>query len=254
MLLVKLDTGFNIEVEFAIAPFHKRFFALLIDLALQFTYLWLGWRLMDAIFTVRWAREEWHVFVFFIPFMAYHLVFEIAMNGQSIGKKALGIKVMTLLGGEPSLSQYLIRWMFRIIDFPIFLIIAVSMGYITWITLLLVFAGLLCVIFTSKSQRIGDLIAGTFLIDLKNRTSWQDTVFREVEATYEPKYPQVMQLSDRDINTLKSIIESVKRKNDFELSVRIADRIKSKLKIESNEDSLDFLETLLKDYNYYSAN
>ena len=63
-----------------------------------------------------------------------------------------------------------------------------------------------------------------------------------------------MQLTDRDINTLKTIIQSVKRKNDYDLSMRIADRIKSKLKMESDQDSLDFLETLLKDYNYYSTN
>jgi hypothetical protein len=62
-----------------------------------------------------------------------------------------------------------------------------------------------------------------------------------------------MQLSDRDINTLKSIIESVKKRNDYELSVRIAERIKSKLKMDSEQDSLDFLQTLLKDYNYYST-
>ena len=67
-------------------------------------------------------------------------------------------------------------------------------------------------------------------------------------------YSQVMQLSDRDINTLKSIIQSVIKKNDYELSMKIADRIKSKLKIESDQDSLEFLQTLLKDYNYYSTN
>jgi hypothetical protein len=61
-------------------------------------------------------------------------------------------------------------------------------------------------------------------------------------------------LSDRDINTLKSIIETVKRKNDYDLSMKIADRIKSKLKMNSDQDSLDFLQTLLKDYNYYSTN
>jgi len=112
---------------------------------------------------------------------------------------------------------------------------------------------LLCVILTPRSQRIGDLVAGTILIDLKNRTSWEDTVFTQIESTYKPRYPQVMQLSDRDINTLKSIIESVKRKNDYELSMRIADRIRSKLKMDSEQDSLEFLETLLKDYNYYTS-
>ena len=179
------------------------------------------------------------------------------MNGQSVGKMVMGIKVMTLQGGQPSLSQYLIRWLFRIVDFPVFMILFVVFIPVTWSNVWMVplaFAGLISVILTPKSQRIGDLVAGTILIDLKNRTSWQDTVFTEVEATYQPRYPQVMQLSDRDINTLKSIIETVKRKNDYDLSMKIADRIKSKLRMDSNQDSLEFLQTLLKDYNYYSTN
>ena len=165
----------------------------------------------------------------------------------------MNIKVITAEGGQPTLGQYLIRWVFRLIDFPYWIPIAILWGQLPWWTLPITVAGLISIIFTPKSQRIGDLVAGTILIDLKNSTSWQDTVFTEIESTYQPRYPQVMQLSDRDINTLKSIIESVKKKNDYELSMRIADRIKSKLKMESDQDSLEFLQTLLKDYNYYST-
>ncbi|RYG46729.1 MAG: hypothetical protein EOO01_15780 [Chitinophagaceae bacterium] len=56
------------------------------------------------------------------------------------------------------------------------------------------------------------------------------------------------------INTLKSIIESVRKKNDHDLAFRISERIKAKLKMDSDQDPLDFLKTLLKDYNYYSSN
>ncbi len=44
-----------------------------------------------------------------------------------------------------------------------------------------------------------------------------------------------MKLSDKDINTLKSIIGTVKRKSDYDLSMRIQERIKSKLQIESDQ-------------------
>ena len=254
MLLVKLDTGFNIEVEFALSPFHRRFFAWVIDLTIQLVYLYLGSKLMNALTDFSWDSNFWPVVLFLLPFIFYHLISEVMMNGQSVGKMAMSIKVMTLQGGQPSVSQYLIRWLFRIIDFPVLLFLGALSGYITWWVILFLFAGLICTIVTPKSQRVGDLVAGTILIDLKNRTSWQDTVFTEVEATYQPRYPQVMQLSDRDINTLMNIIETVKKRNDFDLSLKIADRIKSKLKMQSDQDSLDFLQTLLKDYNYYSAN
>ncbi len=38
------------------------------------------------------------------------------MNGAALGK-ALRIQVITADGGQPSLSQYLIRWVFRLADF-----------------------------------------------------------------------------------------------------------------------------------------
>jgi hypothetical protein len=102
-----------------------------------------------------------------------------------------------------------------------------------------------CLIATPYSQRIGDVVAGTLLIDTRNRTSWEDTIFTELTDNYQPRYPQVMQLSDKDINTLKGIINSVRKKSDYDLSIRIAARIRSKLQIEDDQDSLDFLQTLL---------
>lgn len=175
------------------------------------------------------------------------------MNGRSPGKLALNLKVITEDGGQPTIGQYLIRWVFRPLDFPYWIIFASINGVLPWWCFPLGFSGVACVAYTSKSQRIGDIVAGTILIDLKKAASWEDTVFAELSETYKPRFPQVMQLSDRDINTLKSIIDTAKKKNDHALAKRIADRIKSKISIESDDYALDFLETLLLDYNYYSS-
>ena len=59
-------------------------------------------------------------------------------------------------------------------------------------------------------------------------------------------------MSDKDLNSLKMIIETVRKNKNHELAFRIAERIKSKLNIHADQDAIDFLETLLKDYNYYS--
>jgi hypothetical protein len=191
--------------------------------------------------------------LFGLPPIFYHLLCELLLNGQSIGKKAMSIQVITADGGHPSLSQYLIRWIFRLADFPVWLLPAVVYSALPWWCFIFIFSGIACVIMTPHSQRIGDLVAGTIIISTKTRTSWEDTVFTELENDYQPRFPQVMQLSDKDINTLKSIIETVRKKSDYDLSFRVGERIKSKLHIESEQDSLDFLETLLKDYNYYST-
>ena len=61
-----------------------------------------------------------------------------------------------------------------------------------------------------------------------------------------------MQMSDKDINSLKMIIETIKKNNNHDLSFP-AFHLKWKLNLQADQDSKDFLETLLKDYNYYSS-
>jgi uncharacterized RDD family membrane protein YckC len=252
-MIIKLDTGFNIEVEFPISPFGRRMLAWIIDVVVMVAYAYLGAKLLNFIFTDEWSSRKWATILFGFPMLFYHPVCEILFNGQSIGKKAMAIKVIAEDGGQPSISQYLIRWVFRTVDFPIWIFGMIAEGILPWWCSLFFFAGIGSVIMTEKSQRIGDLVAGTIMIDTKTTTSWQDTVFTELESTYQPKFPEVMRLSDKDINTLKGIIETVKRKSDYDMSMRIAERIKAKLVISSDLDSLDFLETLLKDYNYYTS-
>jgi uncharacterized RDD family membrane protein YckC len=250
MPLVKLDTGFNIEVEFAITPFHKRFLAWLIDFVILTAYYLFMSKLLNAAMS---GEKVWVYVLAGLPPLFYHLICEITMNGQTVGKKAMSIKVITLDGGQPSLSQYLIRWVFRLADFPVWILAPIVYHDLPWWCAIFLFGGMACVIATPHTQRIGDLIAGTIIIDTRTHTSWEDTVFTELENNYRPRFPQVMQLTDKDINTLKSIINTVAKKRDYDLSMRIGERIKSKLRIESDQDSLDFLETLLKDYNYYST-
>jgi uncharacterized RDD family membrane protein YckC len=249
MLPVKLDTGFNIEIDFQLAPFSKRLLAWILDIAIVIAYYLIG----SWIAGKSGIYQSWFWVLFSIPPLLYHLLCEIFLNGQSIGKKTVRIKVIAADGGQPSISQFLIRWLFRSIDLPVWLFGAVSYGALPWWCVIFIFGGLACIIASPHSQRIGDLIAGTILIDTRNRTSWEDTVFTEVEEDYHPRYPKVMQLTDKDINTLKGIINTVSKNGDYDLSMRIAERIRNKLDIPSDQDSLEFLQTLLKDYNYYST-
>ena len=62
-----------------------------------------------------------------------------------------------------------------------------------------------------------------------------------------------MQLSDRDINALKSILDTAKKRHDFDLAAQASEKIKNHLKIENSLSPFDFLEILLKDYNYLSG-
>lgn len=252
MLTVKLDTGFNIEIDFPISPFHRRMFAWCLDVLVMFLYGLLCSKLIELLPQKKLTGNQWLYILVGFPVLFYYPAMEILTNGQTIGKKILGIRVITLEGGQASISQYIIRWVFRLADFPVWIFGAIATGALPWYCSVLAFSGIACIIISDKSQRIGDIVAGTIVIFTRSKTSWQDTVFIELEADYKPRYPQVMQMSDKDINSLKMIIETIKKNNNHDLAFRIAERIKWKLNLQADQDSKDFLETMLKDYNYYS--
>lgn len=255
MAIVKLDTGFNIELSLPIAPFHKRLIAWVIDLLIQFAYLWIVSEIISGLVGSGWeGRHKWLAILVSLPVFLYHLICEITLDGQSFGKKALQIKVITTGGGQPSVSQYIIRWAFKPIDFPIWLLAGIGYGaWPAWVFIFL-FAGVLCIVFTHNSQRIGDVIAGTVLINTKVETSWQDTIFIETENNYKPQFPQVMQLSDKDINTIKQVLASTYNAADKRKYIdRIANKLKDALNIKEDIEGIELMEVLLKDYNHLST-
>lgn len=247
MALLKLDTGFNLEVEIPVAPFPKRLLAWIIDGAACIIYYLLVLAISYA------SGTSWLIYIFMLPYLLYYLLCEILLNGGSLGKLAVGIRVIAEDGGTPTGNQYMVRWLFRLIDSPFGFMLMVTGQILPWWCFPLIFTGIAVTIFTPKSQRIGDILAGTILIDTRTRTNINDTIFTEVESTYQPRYPEVMKLSDKDINTLKGILQSITSRGDMAMAMRIADRIKAKLNLQSDEDSFQFLHTLMKDYNYYTT-
>ena len=211
------------------------------------------------LWSVRW--------LLLLPIMIYHLVLEVTMNGQSIGKKVMGLRVVDENGGKPSFSQFAIRWLLRLSDVWIVQILL----YIFYVVMtndtiesaeifaLVIFAfaffatDIILVVSSKKGQRIGDILAKTILISVRTKSNIEETVFREVADNYVPSFPQIMQLSDKDINAIKSILETASKKGDFNMAEAACAKIKSHLRIESSMPPFDFLDTLLKDYNYLSV-
>jgi uncharacterized RDD family membrane protein YckC len=241
---IKIPTSFNIELEFETPEFHKRLFAWLIDLTILFTYCIIIINIMNMFAGSHKSSDTNMPFIYnmsavelllFVPVFIYPVFFELVMNGQSIGKKIIGIKVIGENGGRPALHQYLIRWLTRPFDFVFFGLV-----------------GLLTVVLSKKNQRLGDMAAGTLVIKTKIETNINDTVFFELSDEYKPRYKQVMRLSDRDMNTIKGVLNNNRRYKSFDVVARISEKVRSVLGITDYEDPVEFLETILKDYNYYS--
>jgi hypothetical protein len=86
--------------------------------------------------------------VFFGLEWAYYVACELWMNGQSLGKRALGLRVVSSAGLSIGLRESLLRNLLRGADFLPNLYVV----------------GLLVMCSDSKFRRIGDLAAGTMVI------------------------------------------------------------------------------------------
>lgn len=262
--MIKVTTNFNIDLEFEAAPFYKRLLAWLLDTIVLIIYIIVAARILGSFARSGGEEMTWALFmVLLIPYLTYHLICEILMNGQSIGKRIMRLRVVNENGGQPSIGQYVIRWLIRTSDYMVVVILlyaplatrAGDFGFL-WkvgIPMGLLFTDLILVN-SRKQQRLGDLLAHTLLISTTKEQSIADTVFLEVADSYKPSFPQVMQLSDRDINSLKGILDTARKRHDYNLAEMASEKIKSHLKIDTTLSPYDFLETLLKDYNYLSAN
>ena len=172
----------------------------------------------------------------------------------------MSLRVVNENGGRASVSQYLIRWLLRDIWFLLLFAIGLQgnfrgMESIFIIMAVVVFflAEIVLVVSSKKGQRIGDILAHTILIRTNRQSSIEETVFREVADNYTPSFPQIMKLSDRDINAIKSILETARKKGDVDMASAASEKIKSHLAINSGMNPFEFLDTLLQDYNYLSV-
>ncbi len=259
MSTVPISTPFNISLDFEIAEFHKRLLAYFIDLVILLLYFVGMIRVLEDGFGLNaYDFDGAFVLVVGVPMVLYSLIMEVVNNGQSLGKMALGIKVMSLDGGEPNISQYLIRWIFRFFEWmPLFYMVRGHLYYLFWL-FFTGFFGLVVVIIiaiSKKSQRLGDLAAGTTVVNTKIKLGLSDTIFQAVEVKdYKVMFPEVMRLSDRDINSIKSVLSHTQKTGKYETAYRVAGKIKEVLKInDANYDVADFLEKLLEDYNYLAT-
>ena len=156
---INLETPESIELEFTLAGVGNRAYALAIDYVLLGTTLLLSLILVlflsyqvsaldllasnrDSIIKWLWAIE---ILLSFAIYVGYFVFFETIWQGQTPGKKRVNIRVVDDSGRPVNLFKTTLRALFRPIDD-------------------LLFIGGFLIIFTKREKRMGDLIAGTLVI------------------------------------------------------------------------------------------
>jgi len=237
MEIITVHTTQNIDIEYEVGGIGERMLAYGIDAG-----IFLAISIIAAIISTQLLSSEGVGAIFIViglTMLFYDLVCETFFNGQSFGKRVMKIRVISLDGSRPKFSQYLLRWLFRLIDFSL-------TSYL---------AGMVTIIVSKNGQRIGDLVAGTIIIRTVPRTSMDKIIYKSVEDGYQPVFPQVTQLKEEDIALIHEVIESYIKNGSTVPVYKAAERIREILAISlpPKMNSMQFLQTVLKDYSHVIA-
>lgn len=243
MQTIDIKTTQNVTIEYELASLRERILAFFIDaiivlavflILVLLTILAFGSGFMEFGNTVGIIAS----FFPMLGFIGYQLLSEVMADGQSWGKKSLGIKVVRLDGKEPSLTDYLLRAVFHLID-SIF-----SLG---------VMAALL-ISSSAKNQRLGDITANTTVIKIRSgqRFRLEDILKINTVQDYQPVYPAVKQLSEEDMLLVKNVITRYRTFGNAahaEAVHELTHKMCALLEVpEVPRDKIAFLKTLIKDY------
>ena len=245
MTQLSINTTQNVNINFTAASVGDRILGQLLDSLVKIAYGIMVYIIVQ-IFSLENlfdGLDQWSIIaiisVIGLPVMFYSLIQESLWEGQTIGKKLMKVKVIKLDGYQAGFGDYLIRWLFRLID------ISVGNGVI----------GLITIVSSSKNQRLGDMAAGTAIISLKNNININHTIIQDINSDYSPTYPLVIKLSDNDVRIVKETFETAVLQKDFVTLSKLANKISTVTGIKNTSGTdTDFIRVVLKDYNFYTQN
>jgi uncharacterized RDD family membrane protein YckC len=240
---ITLQTPESVELEFTLAGIGNRTQALLVD------YLFLGGAIALVLFTgavlfpqFSTATQKWYVAIAILltfgMFVGYFIFFETLWQGQTPGKRYAKIRVIRDDGRPAGLSEATLRSLLRPIDD------ALSIGFF--------------MIFLHKQEkRLGDLIAGTVVIQEERPSIDKKLVLSNRAESFADQLLEISNLSLILPDDFASIREFLQRRQNLEpearktLSRQLALELKSILELETlpfKSDGETFVETVFLAY------
>ncbi len=240
-----IETPEQTALDFAVAGIGSRFLAIAYDAIIQFLIGLIvgigGFMALAGISTVApkaavWGGAVLMLFYFFLYF-GYYAIFEILWNGQTPGKRKVGIRVIKDSGRPLTPAEAIGRNLMRIVD---------------WLPFLYG-VGMVSAFLTKGNKRLGDLVVGslvvreTALAELK--PVWQTAPSTSAPVVWSGGPLGADRLSAEEFALIESFLS---RRSALDLGVRnqmssaILRRIKDKLAIpaDSSLSGEKILETL----------
>ncbi len=247
---IQITTTQNVKIKFKAAEIGERILGWLLDSIIKIAYIsviaWFLFSLTDIgkfLFEDVAGKDNWSMFAIIIiigsPVIFYTLILETFVNGQTLGKRIVKTQVVKIDGYQANFTDYLIRWIMRIIDVNLF------MGII----------GLAAIGSTKKQQRLGGIASGTAVISKKNKINISHTILEELNENYTPIYISVIKLSDNDVRIIKENYKRAQTTGDQKTLLTIKNKIVQVIGEKPKDSNIvKFIETIIKDYNYYTRN
>jgi uncharacterized RDD family membrane protein YckC len=232
---IKITTTQNIEIEYELATIFDRILAWLIDFIIIIAYVGIA-ILVAAMIAGEPSRGL--VALVSVPALFYHFLCEAFFQGQSIGKMALRIKVVRIDGSPPNIGNYLLRWIFRVLEVNP----AIFYGG----------AAISSIAFSKRGQRFGDMIAATTVIKMERKVSLSDTIFATNKEGYQALFPEVSKLDDIDVGTIRDVLRQHRMEGDHSILNACANRVCHVLGVKPPDgmNAEQFLRFVLKDYSH----
>ena len=231
----QIETAQNISINQNAANVLDRILAFLLDTLVLVAYT-IGVIILLQYIDLDMA-DSWSIYlVATLPVFLYYFLVELFTDGKTIGKSLLKIRVVRLDGGKPSFAHYLIRWILRIVD------ISMTTGGVAILTILL----------RGKGQRLGDIAAGTTVISEKVKVTLANTLIADIPDDYIPQFSQVTVFKDREIQHIKEMYYAAKRNGNHKVVLKLSEKIKEVTGIQTDLNAMEFVDIVVKDYNYYT--
>lgn len=240
MKFVDIITAQKVEISYPLATTMQRVFAFGIDffiMAFAYSLVYVSIYSFDL-------EEDTILIIGLILAMPiiifYSLLSEVFLNGQSLGKKVLQLRVVKLVGGEPAFFDYAIRWVFKPID------IWMSMGTIAAVL----------VSSSPRNQRLGDMLAGTTVIKIRPDREYHLSEVEKIleRDNYVVTYPGVVQFTEKQMLLVKETYDKALQINNpahKEAFKEMVNRLIEQLELARVDETREqFVRTLLRDYIY----
>ena len=230
---ISIESSQGVEFEYTLASVIARLGAAILDTMIFMVYSFVV-SFVFAFTQIGFILPVFNILSFFL----YYILMEQFASGQTLGKKAVGIRVVRIDGSPLSFVDSCLRSFLLLIE-----------GAMTFGTLALLTSG------TSKlRQRIGDLAADTVVINIPNLNKHKFSLLKELDEMKENDvtYPEVTVFSEQDMLLIKEAIRDYQKYKD-EIRAQIIQKLvkesqeKMGIKVEV-KDKIAFLRQLIMDY------